>query len=313
MPKLSVCIPAYGQPELLERALLSLEMQHFPDFDVLVTDDSPDDSVQQLIVRWKTRLPLQYFRNHPALGTPENWNSGIRRAEGEYILVLHHDDWLLRPDSLALLAGALDRDPEAGFAFANTDIRRLGTDERIRLNKPSAVQLAQLVTEPEVLITADFVGVPSTVLFRKSLGEVYDKALKWLVDVEFYVRVLRKCGKAAYVPEALVGVSIHDKQVTAFVTKDKKTLLFEYFTVAERLGLDLSREPYAGAFGYWFWRLNVRSVDEIRQAGFSGTIHPATQRLIAGRWKYGVRHRYIKLVMFVKYRLLGLKRKDLHE
>ncbi len=313
MPKLSVCIPAYKEPELLEKALRALETQTFRDFEIILTDDTPDDSVRKQVERWQDRLPITYQAHRPSLGTPENWNAGLRLAQGEYILVHHHDDWLLRPDSLALFVKALDDQPEAVFAFANTDIRRLETDERIRLNRPSETQLHQLKTEPEVLITADFVGVPSTVMFRKSTGIFFDSQLKWLVDVDFYVRCLRYRPVAAYIPEALVGVAIHEKQVTASVTKNKNLLLFEYFTVAEKFGLDLRREPYAGAYGYWFWRLNVQSVDEIRKAGYAGPLPKGTEAVIRSSWKYGVRHRYIKLVMFVKYRILKLKRKDLHE
>ncbi|WP_420154391.1 glycosyltransferase family 2 protein [Siphonobacter sp.] len=313
MPKLSVCIPAYKEPALLEKALQALETQTFRDYELILTDDTPDDSVRQLAEQWQSRLPLRYQANRPALGTPENWNSGIRLAQGTYILIHHHDDWLLRPNSLALFVQALDEQPDAVFAFANTDIRRLSTDERIRLNRPSETQLTQLRTEPEVLITADFVGVPSTVMFRKSAGLFFDSQLKWLVDVDFYVRALRQQPQAAYIPQALVGVAIHEKQVTASVTKNKNLLLFEYFTVAEKFNLDLRQEPYAGAYGYWFWRLNVQSVDEIRTAGFRGPIPAGTEALIRNRRKFGFRHWYIKTVMFVKYRLLGLKRKDLHE
>ncbi|MDR6196032.1 glycosyltransferase family 2 protein [Siphonobacter sp. SORGH_AS_0500] len=313
MPKLSVCIPAYKEPDLLEKALRALETQTFRDFELILTDDTPDDSVRKLAERWQDRLPITYQSHRPSLGTPENWNAGLRLAQGEYVLVHHHDDWLLRPDSLALFVKALDDQPEAVFAFANTDIRRLETDERIRLNRPSEKQLEQLKTEPEVLITADFVGVPSTVMFRKSTGIFFDSQLKWLVDVDFYVRCLRYCPVAAYIPEALVGVAIHEKQVTASVTKNKNLLLFEYFTVAEKFGIDLRREPYAGAYGYWCWRLKVKSVDEIRKAGYVGPLPKGTEAVIRSSWKYGMRHRYIKLVMFVKYRILKLKRKDLHE
>ncbi len=313
MPKLSVCIPAYKEPDLLEKALRALETQTFRDFEIILTDDTPDDSVRKLAERWQDRLPITYQSHRPSLGTPENWNAGLRLAKGKYILVHHHDDWLLRPDSLTLFVKALDDQPEAVFAFANTDIRRLETDERIRLNRPSEKQLEQLKTEPEVLITADFVGVPSTVMFRKSTGIFFDSQLKWLVDVDFYVRCLRYRPVAAYIPEALVGVAIHEKQVTASVTKNKNLLLFEYFTVAEKLGLDLRQEPYAGAYGYWFWRLKVKSVNEIRKAGYAGPLPKGTEAVIRSSWKYGMRHRYIKLVMFVKYRILKLKRKDLHE
>ncbi|MCX7010103.1 MAG: glycosyltransferase, partial [Kiritimatiellaeota bacterium] len=41
-PKVSICIPAYQQPQGLARALQSLLEQDFRDYEVIVTDDSAD-------------------------------------------------------------------------------------------------------------------------------------------------------------------------------------------------------------------------------------------------------------------------------
>jgi glycosyltransferase involved in cell wall biosynthesis len=45
-PVVSVCIPAYRNAEALERAFKSLQRQQFKDFEVVITDDSPDDVVE---------------------------------------------------------------------------------------------------------------------------------------------------------------------------------------------------------------------------------------------------------------------------
>ncbi len=47
--KVSICIPAYKQVSFLRKCLESVLMQDFTDYELIITDDSPDDSVKQLV------------------------------------------------------------------------------------------------------------------------------------------------------------------------------------------------------------------------------------------------------------------------
>ena len=43
---------------------------------------------------------IRYFKNADQLGTPENWNEGLRKASGDWIKIMHDDDWFTGPESL---------------------------------------------------------------------------------------------------------------------------------------------------------------------------------------------------------------------
>ena len=45
MPKVSICIPCYKQTVFLKRTLDSITTQSYEDFEVIVTDDTPDYSI----------------------------------------------------------------------------------------------------------------------------------------------------------------------------------------------------------------------------------------------------------------------------
>jgi glycosyltransferase involved in cell wall biosynthesis len=45
-PKISICIPTYKQVDKLEVLLRSIDSQTFRDFEVIVSDDSPDMDVE---------------------------------------------------------------------------------------------------------------------------------------------------------------------------------------------------------------------------------------------------------------------------
>lgn len=92
-PLISICVPAYKNVVYLERLLGSIQSQTFHDFEVVITDDSPDNAVSELIDRYKAMLPIRYFRNDVALGSPANWNAAIGHAKGQWIKIMHDDDW----------------------------------------------------------------------------------------------------------------------------------------------------------------------------------------------------------------------------
>ena len=48
MPLISICIPAYNRTTYLKRLFESIVDQVFKDFEVIVSDDSPNDSVKDL-------------------------------------------------------------------------------------------------------------------------------------------------------------------------------------------------------------------------------------------------------------------------
>ena len=118
--RLHVCIPSFEYPIGIERALQSLTLQTFRDFSVTVSDDSASNAVRDVVRGFEQRLPITYVRNTPPRGVPDNWNAWVGTGDSEYVQLLHHDDWLTQPDSLAKLVEALDNAPEAAFAFCNS-------------------------------------------------------------------------------------------------------------------------------------------------------------------------------------------------
>src|SRR5436305_6619415 len=93
VPLISICIPAYKNVEYLKRLLDSIATQTFRYFEVIITDDSNDNSVYDYINSNNRGFLLSYNKNEKPLGSPENWNAAVRRAKGDWIKIMHHDDW----------------------------------------------------------------------------------------------------------------------------------------------------------------------------------------------------------------------------
>ena len=281
-PLISVCIPAYKHIDFLKRLLDSLTVQTFRDFEVVITDDSPDDSVKNLSAQYLNVLPLRYFRNPVALGTPENWNEGIRQAKGQWIKLIHDDDWLASEHSLQQFADAIKDNPEARFffcAFRNNWLQS-GRMEDIHIN---SFRYKQLLKQPAVLFSSNVVGPPSVVLHPNDKQFFYDNRVKWVVDIDFYIRYF-KTTQPVHIPAILMNVGMGEHQVTQDCFRKREVEVPENFYLLSKVGIEALKNMLV--YDGW-WRmirnLEITKEEEIRVAGYNGPIHPVLRSMI--RWQ----------------------------
>ena len=93
-PLVSVITAAYrSNPQHLRAALTSAVRQTYENLEIMVSDDSPDSSLED-VVRALGDRRLSYRRNETALGAANNHWRCIREARGEFVAILNHDDTL---------------------------------------------------------------------------------------------------------------------------------------------------------------------------------------------------------------------------
>jgi glycosyltransferase involved in cell wall biosynthesis len=227
MPIISVCIPTYNNLSGFRRAIESLVHQSFQDFEVIVTDDSTNNDIVDYLAHQTFSFPIVYKRNIPSLGSPANWNKALALAKGEFIKILHHDDWLATDASLAMFMAAMDESGGKAFIFSNTINVYAGGKQQIR--RPSGLFLKRLGKDPYLLFFGNYIGSPSVVFFSRKLGQIFDCQSRWYVDVIFYVAVLKANGHYfKHIDAALVKVTAGDPgqltQRIAFAEKFKETM-----------------------------------------------------------------------------------------
>jgi glycosyltransferase involved in cell wall biosynthesis len=232
--KVSICIPTYNQTIYLSKALNSILDQDFNDYEIIITDDTPDDSVKRLIDKFDFNGRLKYFKNSVALGSPENWNEAIKKASGEYIKILHHDDFFSLNTSLGEFVKMLDDHPEAGFAFSSS----ITYDKNLTLlnkNIPSKSQIDLLNSDSDCLFFGAIIGSPSTTIFRNGRNLFFDKRIKWLVDSEFYIRCLRENTNFAFNDRCLVSIIAAEDRVTNQCYNKPEVEIFELLYVLDKI------------------------------------------------------------------------------
>jgi len=203
--QVSVCIPAYQEPELAARAVGSALDQVGCDIEVVVTDDSPDDRVRQGLAPFLLDRRLKYFRNEERLGAINNWNEALRRSSGAVKKVLHHDDWFAHQDALRRFVDPI-ASGHAKIVFSACNERTPGGgSDFVRVAPPE--QIDRLRKTPRLLALGNFIGAPSVIAFHASLQERFNPKYLWVSDVDFYVRLIEEAGgDFIYVDEALLNI-----------------------------------------------------------------------------------------------------------
>jgi glycosyltransferase involved in cell wall biosynthesis len=96
---LSLIIAVYNKPEFLEKIFMSLANQTFGRFEALVADDGSDNSIAEMIKKYRNLLavPLKHVRHdHDGFRKTVIVNRAVSEAEADYLVfidgdsILHH-------------------------------------------------------------------------------------------------------------------------------------------------------------------------------------------------------------------------------
>lgn len=91
-PQVSIVLPTFNRAHLLPRAIDSVQIQTFDNWELVIVDDGSTDSTEHVVARYAAsdrRIRRHY---QPNAGLSMARNAGIDRARGEYITFLDSDD-----------------------------------------------------------------------------------------------------------------------------------------------------------------------------------------------------------------------------
>jgi glycosyltransferase involved in cell wall biosynthesis len=305
LPFISICIPAYKSVHHLERLLRSIERQKYKNYEVVVTDDSPDDSVKELISHFADMPAINYYRNKFTLGTPENWNEAIRKATGTWIKLMHDDDWFANDDALQIFYEATVIKEDCGFFFsAYTNVfENSNSRKTVNIGLPGRFLLR---LNPLNLFKTQYIGNPSCTLIRRNVNQLYDSDFKWVVDFEFYIRCLKEIKKYHYIRIPLINVGLNSEQVTKVSFRNPKVEIPENHLMIEKMGYGILRNIFVYDY-YWrlYRNLGIKEEAHIKKY-YPFHLHPLLKQMIdfqrhvpQGILKFGLVSKTMMLFNFI--------------
>lgn len=207
----NIIIPTYNNLVLFKKALNSVLNQDFRDFKVLITDDSSNDEICNYCRDLREDRIVYTRRGDRSGGAVGNWNNGLSLATGRYIIVLHHDEEFGDTHFLSRLYCSFSK----GHDLVISDIRVKEEGKQLRKGRINGIAKKLFFKFPVSLFAINAIGPCACLGFSRQLIQEFDKNLTWLVDAEWYYRLIKSSKSMIYIQDSIVkSNSGHEDQIT---------------------------------------------------------------------------------------------------
>jgi glycosyltransferase involved in cell wall biosynthesis len=219
-PLVSILIPTHKRPDYLPLALHSARSQTYENLQIIISDNSGDDSSLNAIRDQLDDPRVQYHVQNGG-GAWENWSNAMRHAKGVYVNFLMDDD-LFHPKKVERMVHYFEAYPTVGLV---TSFRQLidaqgqelppikGTK---RLFDEDTVLVGQSMGEFILKNGMNLIGEPTTAMYRRAdlgagFGRFCGRQYEIMTDLSTWMELMsgRHC---VYIAEALSYFRLHGGQ-----------------------------------------------------------------------------------------------------
>ena len=222
--RFSVIVPSLQQAPFLERTLLSILSQDYPEIEVIVKDGGSTDGSIDILQRYQNQIQ---WSSQPDRGQADAINNGLRQARGDFLCYLNSDD-VFYPGTLRKVADYFAAHPETEIVYGMADY----IDEEDRMVGPYPVEPWNY----SKLLETCFICQPAC-FWRRSIMERFagfDESLQYVMDYDYWLRVGAKCS-FGFFEEKLAGSRCH-----------KAAKSFAAATAAQQEGIKLLKRYHDG-------------------------------------------------------------------
>ena len=215
-PKLSIATPTHSMKDrsyFLRRLLDSLWNQSFQDFEIVVTDNSDDDTIEKICEWYKTGI--RYFKN-PIKGMAQNTNEAIRQSKGELIKILYLDDYMAHDDALEKIVKHFSGQWLVSACTHNIK----GENITHQIHIPSYSEGIQTGNNT--------IGSPSVLTIKNDKPLMFDEEMTWMLDVVYYKQMYDKYGPPTILKDINVVIGLHSGQASNTMGDERKLWEHEY-------------------------------------------------------------------------------------
>lgn len=91
-PLVSIIIPTYNSSDYITETLTKLEKQTYPNFEIVIVNDGSKDNTSNVLREYVLTHSRLIIINKENGGVSSARNTGIRKAQGQFICFMDDDD-----------------------------------------------------------------------------------------------------------------------------------------------------------------------------------------------------------------------------
>jgi glycosyltransferase involved in cell wall biosynthesis len=229
-PKISVITPSFNQAEFLERTIISVLNQDYPNLEFIIIDGGSTDGSLEIIKKYSKYL--NYWISEKDGGQVNAINKGIKKSSGEWLAWQNSDD-IYYPNCFRSLVKKIQKYPNFDFYIGNINLidRYDRVIRDVRYVDPSYYSMLA-----EGMVMTNQAAFWSVKVHQKIglLNENYDCAF----DYDWFLK-LSKNFKGKSTNELYGGYRYHDATKTSNLTnkfhEENKIILADHNKFIKRI------------------------------------------------------------------------------
>jgi glycosyltransferase involved in cell wall biosynthesis len=225
-PKLSVITIVYNNVKDIERTMLSVLNQTYPNIEYILIDGASKDGTKDIIYKYKSRLAQ--FISEPDKGIYDAMNKGLSLATGDYVLFMNSGDEIYAP---VTVAEVFDTAAAADIYYGETEMfneqwQSLG---QRRHHSPENFDWQSFKYGMSISHQAIYV--------KRSLAEPFNLEYKYSSDIDWIIRAAKNASSIvnthSYVAKYLVGGVSKTKHLASL--KERFRIFTKYYGLVPNL------------------------------------------------------------------------------
>lgn len=186
-PRISIVTPSYNQGKFLEKTILSVLEQDYPNLEYIIIDGGSTDESVEIIKKYADRLT--YWVSEPDRGQSHALNKGFALATGEIIAWINSDDYY-EPEVFEKISACFLSNPEINILMGDCNLVNEEGDvfEKVINYERGIRELKRYWVEYSI-------PTQPAIFFRRGLLEKFgflDETLHYSMDFDLWLRFARE-------------------------------------------------------------------------------------------------------------------------
>ena len=216
----SIITPYYRGTNYIEQSLKSVAAQNYPHIEhILIDDNIPEYTKDSAFLRkLQKKYSFKLIKHNCNKGISDACLTGLNHATGDYLVILHHDDWLAE-NSIAKRVAYMQRNPEIVASYMPIIEYYQKNQKTLKTDLHQTEKLIQTnQVFPSLYINNNLRLTPQGLTIRTDIAKeictpIWNKFI--LDDWPIHIRLLEKYpDKIGILHENLIYYRIHDKNDT---------------------------------------------------------------------------------------------------
>lgn len=215
-PLVSVIIPSFNHSQYILKAIESVKIQTYLNWELIIIDDGSKDNTHQVLQSFPADSRIRIFLNKDNKGQSFRLNQAIHIAGGQYISFLSSDDWYLPTKLEKQVALFNELDESYGCVYSGGYRFFENTGETIEIATNKSMRKGDILKE---LLLEPFFIYPISPLIKKECFKHYPFDESYMAEGEaIYFKIAMKY-KFDYVEEPLVTMRNHGYNIGRNIDK----------------------------------------------------------------------------------------------